>query len=229
MDKENKNIFRNMAIDELIGKQIELDDICHEILFTLMAYERLRFNELHRMLKKFEIGISKPTLSEHLKHLLKQKLIKRKREDSQNVSYVLNEGIFSLLHDSQENIKEWLDDLKKSKETLPVHLRLIEFDEEEYYRNLPEKELDREIDRDLEYTLCLNIHQLRNMINYDLRIDKRESDAAFWKFIGNPLYRMHERTIAEKCRASARYKQKLFEKMETLINELRSDKSRHRS
>jgi len=54
------------------------------------------------------------------------------------------------------------------------------------------------------------------MINYDLKMDKDESNAAFWKFFGNPTYRMHEKTIANRCRDSQRYRKQLFEKMDTL-------------
>jgi len=32
------------------------------------------------------------------------------------------------------------------------------------------------------------------------------------KFIGNPLYRIHEKTIEEKCRDGEKYRKKLFEK-----------------
>lgn len=224
MEKKIDDFARDKRLDELSLKTLELDDICSEILLTLLAYTRLRFNELHTMLKKFGTDISNPTLSEHLKHLTKGKLIKRKRENFQNVSYGLTEEICSLLYVSQEDIKEWIKDFEKSNEKLPPHLRLLKFDAKEYYKNLPEKELDRKIDRDLEYTYCLSLDELRNMINYDLRIDKHESDAAFWKFIGNPLYRMHEKVIAENCRDSEEYKKRLFEKIDTLLNELRNDK-----
>jgi hypothetical protein len=60
------------------------------------------------------------------------------------------------------------------------------------------------------------------MIDYDLKIDKLESDAGFWKFIGNPMYRMHERRLAEKCRESNRYKERLMEKIEEFISNLRN-------
>lgn len=63
------------------------------------------------------------------------------------------------------------------------------------------------------------------LIGYDLKINKHESDTYFWKFVGNPLCRMHERTIAEKCRESDENKKKLFEKIENMLNELRSKKS----
>ena len=129
-----------------------------------------------------------------------------------------------LLEVSREDIREWLEDLEKSNEKLPSHLRALKFDEKEYYANLSEKELDREVDRDLELTLCLNLHELKSMVNYDLKVDRDESNITFWKFIGNPLYRMHEKTITGKCRDSERYRKKLFDKMATLIDQFRSDK-----
>lgn len=221
--KEIEDAARDKRIDEIADKfAFELDDICHEIFLTLMAYKNLRFNELHRYLRKFGTEISKPSLIEHLKHLTKQKLVKRKRADSQNVSYSLTEEILSLVQTDPENVKGWLDYLEKSDGRLPHKLRILKLDEEKYYENMPEKELDREVDQDLESTCCLNLHELKNMIDYDLRVEKDESGAAFWKFIGNPLYRMHEKTIAGKCRASDRYREKLFAKINRIIDDYRT-------
>jgi hypothetical protein len=39
---------------------------------------------------------------------------------------------------------------------------------------------------------------------------------------------MHEKSIAEKCRDSEKYRRLLFEKIDTLIDELRSDKVLYR-
>jgi hypothetical protein len=47
----------------------------------------------------------------------------------------------------------------------------------------------------------------------------------FWRFVGNPMYRMLERSILEDCRHSEEYKKKLFEKIEGLITETRPDKA----
>lgn len=223
MDKEIDDAAKNKRIDELSMKSFELDDICKEIWLTLLAKERLRFSELHRSLKKLGTDISKPSLLEHLDHLIKQKLIMRKVEGFQNVSYGLTEEIYSLIHVSPEDMAEWLEVLEND-EGLPAKLRSIKFDMNAYYRKMTEKQLDQETDRELDDTLALGLFELKNLISYDLKIDKKESDADFWKFIGNPLYRMHERSVAEKCRESDRYKERLFEKIETLINELRSHK-----
>jgi DNA-binding HxlR family transcriptional regulator len=224
MNDEVDDAAKNKRIDELSMKAFELDDICKEIWLTLLAKERLRFSELHRSLEKLGTDISKPSLLEHLDHLIKQKLITRKVEGFQNVSYGLTEEIYSLIHVSQEDIEEWLEVLEND-EGLPAKLRSIEFDMNAYYRKMTEKQLDQETDRDLDDTLALGLFELKNLISYDLKIDKKESDADFWKFIGNPLYRTHERTIVEKCRESDRYKEKLFDKMQTMINELRSHKT----
>jgi hypothetical protein len=77
---------------------------------------------------------------------------------------------------------------------------------------------------DLETVLSRNLLELKTYIEYDLKIEKFQSDEDFWNVIGNPLYRNSEKNIAEKCRASEEYKKLLFEKIELLINELRSDR-----
>jgi DNA-binding HxlR family transcriptional regulator len=135
-----------------------------------LAYKRLRFNELHRSLKKFGTDISKPALLEHLRHLIKKKLVKRKRKGDQNVSYGLTEEIISLMHVSEDDLKNWLDVFKN--ESLPEKLGPMKLDAKEYYRKLTETELYKEIDRDLNDTLALNLIELKTMIGYDLKIDK---------------------------------------------------------
>jgi len=223
MGKENEDSVRDQKIDELIKKHKELDDICVEIIFTLMAYKRLRFNQLHKYLKKFGTGISKPSLIDHLNHLKKQKLISRKHEGFQNVSYGLTDEINSLLTIPEEDIKKWVENFTEGK-NLPKKLRLLTFDAKEYYGKLSEKQLDEAIDKDLNRVLTQNLFELKTFINYDLKLDKPERDAVFWNFVGNPLYRMLEKSIEENCRNSEKYRKKLFEKIDALINELRPDK-----
>jgi DNA-binding HxlR family transcriptional regulator len=212
---------RKKRLDELSMVGFELDDLCSEIWLTLMAYNRLRFNELHKRLRQFGTNISKPALLDHLKHLIKRKLIERKEEGFQNVSYGLTEEICSILHVSPEQIRKWFEDLEKANKKLPSHLRLIKFDAKQFYDKMSYDELMQEIERDLNYTLVLNLHELKNFIGYDLKIDKEESDADFWKLVGNPMYRIHEKSIAEKCRESEKYRTRLFERIDILITELK--------
>jgi DNA-binding HxlR family transcriptional regulator len=223
MGKESEDSVRDQKIDEIIKKHKELDDICSEIFFTLQAYKRLRFNELHRYLKMFGTDISKPSLIDHLNHLKKQKLISRKLEAFQNVSYGLTDEINSLLNLPEEDIRKWAEKFIEGK-NLPKKFRLLPFEVKEYYGKLSEKQLDEAIDKHLNTVLTHNLFELKTFIDYDLKLDKPVSDAIFWNFVGNPLYRMLEKSIVEDCRNSEEYRKKLFEKIDVLMNELRPDK-----
>jgi DNA-binding HxlR family transcriptional regulator len=224
MDKENEDSTRNQKINELIKKHKNLDDICVDIFFTLMAYKRLRFNELHRYLIKFGNGISKQSLIEHLKHLKKQKLISRKHEGFQNVTYGLTDEVNSLLTVPEEDIKKWVENFLEGK-NLPRKFRLLKpVDTRDFVSKLSQTQLNEKIDKDLNWVLTQNLVELKTFINYDLKLSKPESHAVFWNFVGNPLYRMLERIIVEDCRHSEEYRKKLFEKIDDLISKLRPDK-----
>lgn len=66
--------------------------------------------------------------------------------------------------------------------------------------------------------------ELKLSIEHDLLLKGGESDQALWTFLANPLYRLHEKTAAEKCRNSDKYKEMLFKKIELLIDNIRSDR-----
>ena len=66
--------------------------------------------------------------------------------------------------------------------------------------------------------------ELKSFINYDLKLEKTQSDAEFWGLVGNPLYRILEKSLVEKCRNSEEYRKMLFENIDILIAELRPDK-----
>jgi DNA-binding HxlR family transcriptional regulator len=222
MDKEDEDSAHDQKIDEILKKHAQLDDTCREIFLTLQAYRRLRFNELQKYLKKFGTLISNQTLIDHLKHLKKLKLISRKR-GFQYASYGLTEEIDALLHIPKEDIRKWLE-IFMDDEKLPKKFRSQVFDEKEYCSKLSEKELDEKVDKDINGILAHSLFELKTFINYDLQLDKPENDTAFWNFVGKPLYRMREKGIAEDCRKSEKYRDKLLEKMDTMIMELRPDK-----
>jgi DNA-binding HxlR family transcriptional regulator len=223
MAKRKGDSVRDQKIDEILEKHRKLDDTCIEIFFTLQAYRRLRFNELHRYLKMFGTDISKQSLLEHLGHLKEQGLISRK-EAFQNVSYGLTDEVNSLLDFPEEEMKKWVENFVDGR-NLPEDLRpLKQFDVKKYYNRLSEKQIEEMINKDLNTVLSQNLFELMTFISYDLKLDRPESHAVFWNFVGNPLYRMLERSIVETCRHSEEYRKKLFEKIDALINELRPDK-----
>jgi DNA-binding HxlR family transcriptional regulator len=50
----------------------------------------MRFNELAKTLKKLGMEMSHPTLLDHLNHLIKERLVTRREEKAQYVTYRLN-------------------------------------------------------------------------------------------------------------------------------------------
>ena len=209
---------RNKKIDEFIRK-IPQDNICPNILVLLYAKKKLRFNELYRSLRKFGTDISKPTFSDHLNHLMKKGLIKRKVEDAQNVTYRLsNEKIF----DSSKDVNEVIGVVERLRRSLEgvgenyfPELKIVDI------KKLTGKKLEQQIESDLNMVLKFSLYELKAVVNYELRINERESDTDFWRFIGNPLYRAFERSIVDNCRENDEYKTKFLEKMDFLINTLR--------
>jgi len=73
----------------------ELDYYCRSILLHLIVIgKKIRFNDLHKLLAEKGVALAKPTLSKHLKHLTQEKLVVRKVEDVQKVTYEINHKIF---------------------------------------------------------------------------------------------------------------------------------------
>ncbi len=221
--KEIDDGIKNKYFDEISEGKSSLDDICHEIFFTLIAYKKLRRNELLRTLKKYGLKISSPTLKEHLDHLIEKKLIEREQKDVQKVTYGLVKEIEDLVHPSHEEIVEWFNEFHDESK-IPKQFQSLKITQKELYSRFSDKQIDKQTNDDLADTLSLNLHELKTFIGYDLKLGRFDSDKAFWTFVGNPLYRMHEKNIVEKCRSSDRYKKMLFEKIAILIDELRSDK-----
>ena len=175
-------------------------------------------------LRKLGVKISKPTLHAHLEHLIKEKLIERKEEGFQNVSYGVTEKVKSAFNVSKEDVKEMFE-VFEHEEKIPKHLKSLKMTAKEFYARLSGDEIDRVSNIDLLNILRLNLLELKTFIDYDLKLGTFESDKDFWNFVGNPLYRMSEKSVVENCRASDKYRKKFFEKIEFLINRLKTDKN----
>jgi arginine repressor len=101
-----------------------LDEYCKNILSVmLIVREEIRFNDLYRMLNKHGFEVSKPTLSEHLKHLTKKKIILRRKTGIQSISYKPNFEKFRNLGETSAGLNELLklhlDAMEKYK-VLPI-------------------------------------------------------------------------------------------------------------
>lgn len=225
---------RSKEIKRFSKLAVGMDDVCANIYIIMIGKKKLFVNELFRALERLGIRVSKSTFLIHLGHLEKQKLIRRKPEGVQNVAIILNEDN-PIEKNHAETVKRWLDSLenwqtrgwKRTVDGLPPPTRSKPFDAKEFYDKMSEQALEREIERDIQEALLGNLYELKAIVGYDLELDskdfKKESDADFWKFIGNPLYRLFEKSVAENCRISERYRKKFFEKIDSRIGKLEGE------
>lgn len=221
MDKENKLIITDTEKDALLDAGPAVDSTCQRVLRILLEDRTLRFSELQNAVAKlFGQKLTNKVLSKHLKHLMDNNLAKQIKQD-RTVSYSLSDKFRAATQISPETLKEFLD---RSDEALPLEFRAKDFGEKEYYSKLSGDELDTETDRDLHDVLSLNLWELKGVVENDLALGEDESDEAFWTYFANPLYRMHEKKIAKKCRCNQRYVEMLFYKISLLTDALRNDR-----
>ena len=92
----------------------ELDKHCEKIFSVLAVNPNpIAFNKLYEKLKP---EMAKPTLIEHLKHLQKQKIVRRKRIGKQKVTYELHEDCFNEL----EQTREFMESMNEAKEEIEI-------------------------------------------------------------------------------------------------------------
>ena len=87
---------------DLMEKMSSLNPLSIDILITLFLREKIRFNELERVLKDTGRKFSKPTLIEHLKSLVKKQMIIREEEGAQKVTYRINEKKYMITKEIKE-------------------------------------------------------------------------------------------------------------------------------
>jgi DNA-binding HxlR family transcriptional regulator len=203
---------------ELFAKHDALDDNCKELFFTLLVYGSLRHNRLMNSLKQLGIKISRPTLDTHLKHLVESGLVECKTA-FQSSEYALTKDIYELMRPlNMEEIKQHLEFEKENEKNLPKGLRRLNITRKEFYASFSDERINDLVEKDIAYLLVSSILELRENVTFDLSRNFG-SDEAFWKLVGNPMYRMLEKSIAMKCRDCPRYKEKLFHRIEEMRKE----------
>jgi hypothetical protein len=208
--------------DALLDTALTLDNTCNSILRVLLEDKMLRFSEVQNFVSKISrLTITNRVLSRHLKHLINKNLVKRTEQGFQNVTYSLSDMFRAVTQLPKEDL---LNYLKFEDNKLPLALRTLKIDIKEFYSKFLAGQIDQLTDRDLHDILSLNLWELKLCVDYDLSLKNGESDEAFWTFFANPTYRLHEKEVAEKCRYNNEYKKLLFEKIDILINQLRSDR-----
>jgi len=94
-----------------------LDEYCKNIFSVLLVSDKtLGFNELHETFNQIGLKMSKPTLSAHLHHLQRRKLLIRKKIGKKYVSYSVNWEKLQTLQESMK-ARQALKNLLQNKET----------------------------------------------------------------------------------------------------------------
>jgi hypothetical protein len=217
---------REKKINRITKKICQLDDICGSIYLPLILNKSLRYNEFYRSVIKLNPKqpsgkpfVSRPSFDEHLGHLINLKLVTKKALGKQNVVYSLNKDALSIFSENPSGVKdieEWINRINSMGTILEP------FDAKRYYEKMSDARLEEQILKEIKEVLKVNLNELKSFINYDLKLHDSESDSEFWRFVGNPLYRMLEKGLAENCKASGRYKKKLFEKIQSLLDDQNS-------
>jgi len=105
-----------------------IDELCEKIFMTLLVSDKkIRFNHLYKALNDIGLKISRPTLIKHLNHLKKRKLIIRKQEGKQKVTYQANWEKLKHLKEitkDQKIVKIMLEN-KKNFQSLPIDEQTI--------------------------------------------------------------------------------------------------------
>jgi DNA-binding HxlR family transcriptional regulator len=100
----------------------ETDEYCEKIFMTLAIIGKTRFNKLHQKLLELNAKMSKPTLIEHLNHLIEKEIIQRNQEDKQRVSYELNWKRLKQLRKFKETNQIAIDQVRYEKKFKSMNL-----------------------------------------------------------------------------------------------------------
>jgi DNA-binding HxlR family transcriptional regulator len=182
------------------GKPI-MDTICMKIVFVLNAKGgKLRFNELHEQLEKIGQGVSKPTLSDHLKHLMAKKIVARKVEDAQIVSYKLNQNKVVKFY-------EFIDNVSKRM--------MIMEDEKKILASLP---IEEQLEEAIRLDMLAKLEELKTLILY--RTYKREEDGLILIGLQNEYYKRADFWFVENSIVSEEIQNRSLEAIENLLDKI---------
>jgi predicted transcriptional regulator len=176
-------------------QKIKLDDYCSEILKVLWRSEGMRFNEIYRALTDSGTVLSKPTLSEHLKHLTKKRWLNRKVTGFQSVTYTLHSDILRNRNSASEG-----------------KLSSISEDLFRRFSNERSPELRAEIGVNFLFTRALEDFLLRFSVELETgnKISYKPSK-----------FHDYEDTLLEDCSKDSELKRKLLEVLNRKISEFK--------
>jgi DNA-binding HxlR family transcriptional regulator len=183
--------------------EIKSDKYCVKIIVALLFEEKLRFNELHRKMLSMGNKISKPSLEDHLKHLLERRLVVRKAEGTQNVSYKLNPRI------------------GKTREIVERSVQIAKNMENEKKMFFSENERDQLTDITANM-IKRNFDIIKSQIQYKLSKsdDDKLANTIMMNALELPSSRRLEVYLIEKCIKDEAYRQRIFDAMNKFVEDI---------
>jgi DNA-binding HxlR family transcriptional regulator len=181
-----------------------LDEQCKRLLSLLLASEKtLRFTELHETINGVGLKMSRPTLIEHLHHLQKHRLIVRKKEGKQNVSYRVN--------------WEKLETLKKGIEYRRYLLHVLE--NKKRFKSFP---IDEQVVYVAEILALTGLYRLKLEVQ-DTLDPSKNFEHSLQVLLINRFFEFFKTWLRESCINSPENGQTALSKIESSINSLQDD------
>ena len=181
-----------------------LDEHCKNIFSVLLVSDKtLRFNELYRDLNALGLKVSRPTLIEHLHHLQSHRVITRKKEGKQNVSYRVNWEKFETLKQSidyRQRLLHMLENEKRFK-SFPIDEQAI------YVTNI----------------LTLTGLYRLNLEVQDILDPRKNFEHSLQFLLINRFFEFFKKWLLESCRNSKENGQKTLTMIEYNINRLQNE------
>jgi len=182
-----------------------LDETCKNIFSALLVSDKmLRFNELYRTLNQIGLKMSKPTLIEHLRHLHKRKLLIRKKEGKQNVSYEAN--------------WEKLETLKQTMKTRQMLRNLLQ--NEKQFKSFS---IDEQVVYVTDIMTLSNLYRLKLEVQDVLDPSKNFEHSIQFLFI-HRFFEFFKKWLLENCRdAKIENRRKALNIIDYNINHIRNE------
>jgi DNA-binding transcriptional ArsR family regulator len=182
----------------------EFDEHCKKIFaFLVLNDVPVNFNKLFRALNDSNYKISKPTLSAHLKHLLKHKVIKKKKDGKQKIAYSIN-------YEKVDNLQFHKDFSKTAEKIIKSKENFNSFD-------VPEK---------ITYVsfilMIIELNRLKNEIRSVLEPERRFEATLAFLFVKSYLerFRMY---LLQTCVNSKEDAQKALVEIDLLEQKMRNE------
>jgi len=183
-------------------KRNGLDESCKKIFqFLCVNQEGIGFNRLGKELEKKGFPMPPPTLSTHLKHLTKMKLVTRRKTGKQTVSYKVNHKKF--------NVKKNVERMEKIEKFLY-----------EQKRELDAKPLDEQIDFVLRFMILKNIDELKLLAQNVIEPENIFENNLKLMMIRKSFNDIYERWLLIKCKDNSKFGKKVIAKLDDMLSKI---------